>query len=176
MAQIIEHDETGRAPMELSRNDGPVLGTGHSISIGQTEASHLVVLDSACPRSMCGQDLFRISFRQGLPGGGTSPGAGGGGAPGAGTPPGTGTPGFRAPPPGTGWGATAPGGNVSGWVLTSVARPPPPNGFWDGSSAPGGTGAVPTGGGGSIPMARIRARCDAAWVLAQGKSGALGKY
>ena len=28
----------------------------------------------------------------------------------------------------------------------------------------------------SIPMARIRARCDAAWVLAQGKSGPDGKY
>src|SRR5262249_23697542 len=29
---------------------------------------------------------------------------------------------------------------------------------------------------GAIPVARIRARCAAAWVFAQGKSGPLGKY
>jgi hypothetical protein len=35
---------------------------------------------------------------------------------------------------------------------------------------------APGGGGGSIPIAFIRARCVAAWVFAQGKSGPDGKY
>src|SRR5438309_1772628 len=35
---------------------------------------------------------------------------------------------------------------------------------------------TPRAGVGSIPMARIRARCVAAWVFAQGKSGPVGKY
>src|ERR1017187_333979 len=38
---------------------------------------------------------------------------------------------------------------------------------------PGGT---PPAAGGSMPMARIRARCVAAWEFAQGKSGPDGKY
>jgi len=67
-----------------------------------------------------------------------------------------------------------PGGSTCGWVFTLVCRPPCPNGFWKGSSIPGAPAAG--GGGGSIPMARIRARCDADWVLAQGKSGPDGKY
>jgi len=34
----------------------------------------------------------------------------------------------------------------------------------------------PGGGGGSMPMARMRARWVAAWVFAHGKSGPDGKY
>ena len=45
----------------------------------------------------------------------------------------------------------------------------------DGSGTLGWTNA-PGGGGGSMPIDRIRARCVAAWVLAQGKSGPDGKY
>jgi hypothetical protein len=42
--------------------------------------------------------------------------------------------------------------------------------------APIAGGTAPGAGGGSMPIARIRARCVAAWVFAQGKSGPDGKY
>jgi hypothetical protein len=35
---------------------------------------------------------------------------------------------------------------------------------------------APGGGGGSMPIDLILARCAAAWVLAQGNSGPAGKY
>ena len=75
------------------------------------------------------------------------------------TPPGPGT-----PRPGTGPEWEAPGHRRSSHTGAGLRHP-----------AAGGADG-PGGGGGSIPMARIRARCVAAWVLAQGKSGLLGKY
>ena len=128
-------------------------------------ASHLVVLKVS--RSV---DLNLICQRHQGPGGGTSP-VGGAVVPGGG---GVGTPGRAPALGGTGCGGTE--GAGSGWTFTLPWRPPCPIRFWVGSRAPGATGAVPTGGGGSIPMARIRARWVAACVLAQGKSGPDGKY
>jgi hypothetical protein len=66
-----------------------------------------------------------------------------------------------------------PGTGGDGVTFTSVGRPAP---SWAPDSAPMACGIAPGGGGGSIPMARIRARCVAAWVFAQGKSGPVGKY
>jgi len=51
------------------------------------------------------------------------------------------------------------------WFCSGLMFPAP----WGWTNAPGG-------GGGSMPIDRIRARCVAAWVLAQGKSGPDGKY
>jgi len=65
-----------------------------------------------------------------------------------------------------------PGTGGLGTALMSVGRPAP---SWAPLISPIAEGMAPAGGG-SMPMARIRARCVAAWVLAQGKSGPDGKY
>ncbi len=87
-----------------------------------------------------------------------------------------------AAPPGAGAGTPPCGGAGCGGgtgigvgtVFTFVERPP--IGFCVGSSAPAATGGVSGGGGGSMPIARIRALCVAACVFAHGKSGPEGKY
>jgi hypothetical protein len=53
-----------------------------------------------------------------------------------------------------------------------VGRPKP---CWTAGSIPAASGTT-FAGAGSIPIARIRARCAAVWVFAQGKSGPDGKY
>src|SRR5258707_8174750 len=77
------------------------------------------------------------------------------------------------PGPGTPGGG---GSTLSGLALTSVGRP---IWFWIGGIGPAAGGITPgppSPGGGSIPIACIRARCVAAWVLAQGKGGPGAKY